>query len=225
MPNRLLIETRLDFARAEKELDEYKAWLDRNAEFPESRVVAELKARKDFCLLIQLAAGKGQPDRYKHEFTLQGAFRADLVVGSSKAKHFVLVEFEGGSPNSIFNRKKGSAQLRDWGGELQHAFSQVSDWSWAKNDNQHSTLYKNAFGSDHVSETYLIVCGRSSFLGPTDSSRLHWRSEKTTIAACPIRFWTYDDLYTETFAALDVWRAIRAEQSAAQGSRLAEKSS
>lgn len=81
------------------------------------------------------------------------------------------------------------------------------------------------FGSDYVSETCLTVCGRSSFLGPTDSSRLHWRSEKTTIAACPIRFWTYDDLYTEIFAALDVWRAIRAEQFAAQDSRLAEKSS
>ncbi|UEM06740.1 hypothetical protein JL101_002385 [Skermanella rosea] len=116
MPNRLLIETRLDFARAEKELDEYKAWLDQNAEFPENRVVTELKARKDLCLLIQLAAGKGQPDRYKHEFMLQGAFRGDLVVGSAKAKHFVLVEFDGGSPNSIFSRKKGSAQLRDWGG-------------------------------------------------------------------------------------------------------------
>src|SRR4051812_31216057 len=90
VPNRLLVETRLDFARAEIELDEYKLWLDQNAEFSERSVVAEIKARKDLCLLIQLAAGKGQPDRYKHEFTLQGAFRADLVVGSSSARHFVL---------------------------------------------------------------------------------------------------------------------------------------
>ncbi|QQP90158.1 DUF4263 domain-containing protein [Skermanella sp. TT6] len=182
-----MIETRLDSARAEKELDEYKTWLNQNAEFPENRVVTKLKARKDLCLLIQLAAGKGQPDRYKYEFMLQGAFRADLVVGSSKSKHFVLVEFEGGSPNSIFNRKKGSAQLKDWGGELQHAFSQVSDWSWAKNDNQHSVLYKNAFGSDPISETYQIVCGQRSFLGPTDSFRLCGRSEKMTIELCPIR--------------------------------------
>jgi hypothetical protein len=216
MLSSILAETRLDFARAEAELDEYKLWLDQNAEFPENRIVAELKARKDLCLLIQLAAGKGQPDRYKHEFTLQGAFRADLVVGSSTARHFVLVEFEVGSKSSIFNQRKDSAQLRDWGSELQHAFSQVSDWTWAKNDNQNSCLYRNAFGFDHISETYLIVCGRSSFLGVTDRSRLHWRSEKTTIASCSIRFWTYDDLYTETSAALDVWRAIRAEQAAAQ---------
>ena len=30
--------------------------------------------RLDVCLLIQLAVGKGPPDRYKHEFAVQGAF-------------------------------------------------------------------------------------------------------------------------------------------------------
>ena len=213
MPGSQLSEVSLDFAQADKELDEYRSWLDSNAEFSETRVVEYLKARRDLCLLIQLAAGKGRPNRYKHEFNLQGAFRADLVVGSTISRHFVLVEFEGGTSSSIFNQKRGTTQLRDWGNEIQHAFSQVSDWTWAKNDNQHSDLYRNTFGLDHFSETYLVVCGRAAFLNRTERARLHWRSEKTMIASCPIRFWTYDDLYVETSAALDVWRALRSEQA------------
>jgi Shedu protein SduA, C-terminal len=101
--------------------------------------------------------------------------------------------------------------LKDWGRDLQHAFSQVSDWSWAKNDNQQSALYKNAFGLEHFSETYLVVCGRTAFLDATEVARLHWRSEKTMIASCHILFWTYDDFHVQASAALDVWRALRSE--------------
>jgi hypothetical protein len=214
MPDSVLLEATLDFAKAEREVDEFKIWLASDAELSEARVVEELKARRDLCLLIQLAAGKGRPNRYKHEFTLHGALRADLVVGSTTARHFVLVELEGGTKSSIFNQRRGTNQLRNWGNEIQHAFSQVSDWTWAKNDSQHTTLYKNASGLTHFLETYLVVCGRTAFLNPTEVVRLHWRSEKTMIASCPIRFWTYDDLYVEASAALDVWRAVRSEGNA-----------
>lgn len=210
MPTSLLAEATLDFAKAEQELEEYEQWLAANAEFTETSVVGFLKPRVNLCLLIQIAAGKGNPNRYKREFNLVGLFRADLVVGSTAASHFVLVEFEGGTRDSIFSQKRGSSQMRDWSQELEHGFSQVSDWSWAKNDNQHGPAYKNAFGLDHFSETYLVVCGRSALLNATEKSRLAWRSDKTTIASCPIRFWTYDDLHVHTSATLDVWRAVRA---------------
>lgn len=214
MSGSLLVAATLDFGVAEQELEEYKQWLDANAEFTESRVVDFLRPRINLCMLIQIAAGKGHPNRYKREFSLVGVFRADLVVGSTTARHFVLVEFEGGTRNSIFNQKRGSGQMRDWSPELEHGFSQVSDWSWAKNDNQHSTTYRNAFGLDHFSETYLVVCGRSTLLTATEKSRLAWRSDKTTIASCPIHFWTYDDLHIFTSATLDVWRAVRADMGA-----------
>jgi Domain of unknown function (DUF4263) len=200
----VLLHCRINHARASIQLDEFKVWLDAHDEFIERDVVAELKSRLDLCLLIQLAVGRGPPDRYKHELAIQGVFRADFVVGCTTRQHFVLVEFEGGGRNSIF--KRGTNQMRDWAPQLQHAFSQVSDWTWAKNDNQKSDLYRNAFGLQHFSETYLVVCGRSHFLDPVDISRLHWRSTKTMIAASPIHFWTYDDLYTQASAALDIWR-------------------
>jgi hypothetical protein len=96
--------------------------------------------------------------------------------------------------------------MRDWSPQLQHAFSQISDWTWAKNDNQQSDAYRNAFGIAHFSETYLVVCGRSAQLSEVEKSRLHWRSSKTTIASCPIHFWTYDDLYLQTSISLDLLR-------------------
>ena len=209
----ILNPSTLDFAQAEREVDQFKTWLDSNSEFGERAVVTELKTRKDLCLLIGLAVGDGQPDCYKHEFEIQGVFRADYVVGCTSRQHFVLVEFEGANKSSIFNQKKGTAQLRDWGKELQHAFSQISDWTWAKNDGHQSDTYKNAFGLDRMSETYLVVCGRKAHLGTTERSRLFWRSRKTTIASCNILFWTYDDLYEQTSAALDVYRSLRADAS------------
>jgi hypothetical protein len=155
MKSGILATHSIDLAKAENELDEYKEWIDSNSEFAERLVVSELKRRIDLCLLIQFAAGNGYPDCYKHEFAIQGALRADLVVGSTTAKHFVLVEFESGEKGSIFNQKKGTAQLRDWSNRLERAFSQVSDWSWAKNDNQKSDLYRQGFGMNHMTETYL----------------------------------------------------------------------
>jgi hypothetical protein len=88
MPDSLLSPVTLDITEAERELTEYKQWLDGSAEFSESTAVAFLRERQNLCLLIQPAAGKGYPSAYKHEVTLQGAFRADLITGSAKAKHF-----------------------------------------------------------------------------------------------------------------------------------------
>jgi hypothetical protein len=194
---------RLDVSRAKSQLGEFKQWLADHAEFDEKEAMVELRSRLDLCLLIQVAVGRGAPDRFKFEMEIQGAFRADLVVGSATLAHFVMVEFEGGRKNSLF--KRGKTRLPEWGQQIQRAFGQVSDWSWAKNDNQKSDLYRDAFGLTHMSETYLVVCGRSMFVDPVSYSRLHWRSTKTMIASCPIYVWTYDDLCAQAKATLDFW--------------------
>src|SRR6185312_10259805 len=106
------VKVTLDFPKAEQELEDYKQWLDANAEFTETSVAGFLKPRIQLCLLIHSAAGQGLPNRYKREFGLAGVFRADLVVGSTASRNFVLVEFEGGTRSSIFNQKRGSSQMR-----------------------------------------------------------------------------------------------------------------
>jgi hypothetical protein len=179
----------LDLGKAQSELTEFKAWIDAHYSSGEAAIVAELKSRLDLSMLIQLAAGRGWPNCYKYEFPLLGALRADLVTGSTFERHFVLVEFEGAQENSIFKAKSAkSRQLAGWSVAVEHAFSQVSDWTWIKNDSRHSALYQSAFGMPHMVETYLVVCGRSHFLDATALSRLAWRCDHTQVAGLKILF-------------------------------------
>jgi hypothetical protein len=43
------------------------------------------------------------PDLYAHEYSIDGDFVADLVVGDSSMHNYLLVEFENGATNSIFH--------------------------------------------------------------------------------------------------------------------------
>src|SRR5712671_2866867 len=93
----------LDFAQAERELAEFREFMRKNNFFSEKDVVAELKKRPHLsCLIGSMIAGVPRADLYKFEFQIQGVFKADLVVGNTQSKRFMLVEFEGGLATSIF---------------------------------------------------------------------------------------------------------------------------
>jgi hypothetical protein len=48
-------------------------------------------------------------NQIKHEFTLFGDFRADLVVGDSRNNTYCFIEFEDATKDSIFKNKKGKS--------------------------------------------------------------------------------------------------------------------
>jgi hypothetical protein len=103
----------LDYVQAEKEVAELRTFLMNNATFSETRIVNELKKRLHAsCLIGSLVAGAPKPDLYKSEFQLLGAFKADLVVGTSHSRRFVFVEFEGGGPTSLFGPQQHSPDAR-----------------------------------------------------------------------------------------------------------------
>ena len=113
MPS-VLICQELNYLQAESELKSFKDWIADNPRFGERAVVRELKRCPNLCLLMSFLGTRGKPDRFKHEFEIDGVFRADLVVGSSRTRHFTFVEFEGGEDNSLFG--PGSTnQMRNWG--------------------------------------------------------------------------------------------------------------
>ncbi len=92
-----LLNIELDFKTAEEELTTFNDFLQRNEFFSERQVVTELKKRTHLsCLIGSMPTGVKRADVYKFEFQILGVFKADLVVGHSKAKRFVFVEFEGG---------------------------------------------------------------------------------------------------------------------------------
>ena len=170
----------------------------------------ELKRHTHLCLLMSFLGTHGRPDLHKHEFEIQGMFRADYVAGSSTTRHFTLVEFEGGQTNSLFG-PGGTNQMRDWGNQVRHALGQAVDWSWALNDAQHSKTLQNAIGFPEFGKTYVVVCGRNQTMDATEMSRLSWLSDHCTVSDSKALFMTYDDLILHFEAELDVYRAARIE--------------
>jgi hypothetical protein len=205
----MLSPVRIDFATAWQELGSLREWLKERAWFTERDVVQELRARPSLaCLLGYLEPGMRRPDRYRFELAIQGVFRADLVVGSAEQGKFVLVEFEGAERNSLFGPRH-THQIRDWGRQLERGISQAVDWSWAKNDVQHTSVYKNAFACERVSELYVVVCGRDASMDAIERSRFEWRAGRTSIGGSRILCLTYDDLLAFLQGKRDQLREMR----------------
>jgi hypothetical protein len=194
---------------AELELVDFRSWLATTGFANEKTIVTKLKSLPALCPLIGIYDGSKYPTVQKFEFEIQGVVRADFVAGNLSTRHFVLVEFEGAEKNSIFG-PGGTKQMRNWGSQIQHGFSQIADWSWAKNESQHSRIFQSALGVDESSESYVLICGRQSSLVDHEQSRLFWRHRKTSIAGRRILFQTYDDLAEHFESALDFVRSFSA---------------
>lgn len=199
---------RFSLAVAEAELSALRAWLSVTPYCGEREIVAKLRSFAALCPLMGMYDGRRYPSRQKFEFEIAGVCRADFIAGHGQ--HFVLVEFEGAEANSIFG-PGGSNQMRHWGQQIQHGFSQIADWSWAKNEAQQSRIFQSALGVDQSTETYVLVCGRDASLVGHERSRLMWRHGKTSIASCRILFQTYDDLVQHFETTLDFARSCAAE--------------
>ncbi|WP_438752237.1 Shedu anti-phage system protein SduA domain-containing protein [Pararhizobium sp. O133] len=213
MPS-ILKKSALSYAKAEAELQHFKSWLADHKRFTEREVIQELKTLDNLCLLLSFLGTSGQPDLFKHEFEIQGVFRADYIVGSSSSRHFTLVEFEGGQENSLFGPKQTN-QMRDWGSQVQHALGQIVDWSWAINDNQKSIVLINAIGYAEFSRTYVVICGLESAMDETEKSRLNWLSDHCKITDTRVLFMTYDDVILHFEGQLDIYREALAQANTA----------
>src|SRR4051794_22844499 len=93
-----------DATKCRGELTEYQKLLRTKVTLSEQQdVLPFFKSRHDLSLLICTYFPEiSNPDCYAHEYSIDGDFVADLVVGDATANRFVLVEFENGTPESIF---------------------------------------------------------------------------------------------------------------------------
>jgi len=110
------------------------------------------------------------PDRFAHEFAINGDFVADLVVGDSKAHQYLLVEFENGTSDSIF-KQKGKKATPDWAPRFESAFSQIIDWLWKLEDQRSTAAFESTFGSRRATFQGLIVIGKGMGLLKTIRGR------------------------------------------------------
>jgi hypothetical protein len=89
----------------------------------------------------------GHATEYAFEYDLFGDYKSDLVLANRRAKQFCIVEFEDGTPDSIFKNQPKRANP-EWGPRFEHGFSQLVDWCYNLDDYKKTSGFARTFGSD-----------------------------------------------------------------------------
>lgn len=134
-----------------------------------------------------------KPDVFAHEFQIYGDFIADLILGDSSRHHYLLVEFENGSSDSIFTTK-GKKATPDWAPRFEGAYSQLVDWLWKLEDMRSTADFASTFGDRRATFEGLIVIGKGMTLDAQERDRLKWRMDKTTVDSNKVSCVSFDDL-------------------------------
>lgn len=164
-------------------------------------VLPFFKSSKDLSLLIcNYFPRIRKADRFAHEFEIYGDFVADLVVGDSKAKHYLLIEFQDGTPDSVF-RTKGKKATPEWAPRFESAHSQLVDWLWKLEDMRSTADFQNTFGSRRATFQGLIVIGKDMRLADQEADRLKWRLSRSKIDSNSIECVSFNELSED----LDHW--------------------
>ncbi len=185
----------LDPTKCRKEWNEFSALLASKPVLSEQNdVLPFFKNRQDLSLLICSYFPKIKtPDRYAHEYGIDGDFLADLVVGDSSVQHYLLVEFENGTADSVF-KKKGTRETPNWAPRFEGAYSQLIDWLWKLEDKRSTADFVNTFGSRRATFQGLIVIGKDMNLSQQEQDRLKWRMDKTMIDSNAISSVSFNEL-------------------------------
>jgi hypothetical protein len=164
-------------------------------------VLPFFKKRQDLSLLICNYFPKIKtPDRFAHEYEIDGDFVPDLVVGDSSVHQYLLVEFENGTADGVF-KQKGKKATPDWAPRFEGAYSQLTDWLWKLEDKRSTADFVNTFGSRRAKFQGLIVIGKDMNLSQQEQDRLKWRMDRTMIDSSAISSISFNELSDD----LDHW--------------------
>ena len=185
-----------------KECNEFLAMLTSKPTLSEQKdILPFFKSRKDLSLLIcNYFPRLRLADRFAHEYEIYGDFIADLIVGDSSTKHYLLIEFEDGRPDSIFKRKGKKATL-DWAPRFESAHSQLTDWLWKLEDMRSTAHFQSTFGDRRATFQGLIVIGKGMNLSDQELDRLSWRTSRTKIDSNAVECISFEELHGD----LDHW--------------------
>jgi len=131
-------------------------------------------------------------DRVGLEVPLFGQFSADLVIGDHAARAYTLVEFEDGKAGSLFVQR--SRYRTEWSPRCEHGLSQLIDWLWLLDDQEHTQVFAELFGIHPITTTVVLVIGRDAHLAPADRRRLEWRRDHVVINSQHLYCCTFDEL-------------------------------
>ena len=188
-----------------RELEELKLLLDNVAEPKEAEHLSPLFKRcKNLTSLLGIYAPEtSRADSIGYELSLAGDFSCDIVVGDSRTKAYCLIELEDAAKKSIFDRA-GKKATRDWSPRFEHAFSQIVDWFYKLADIRQTNEFERLFGR-HAKFAGLMVIGRRDLLEPGEAERLRWRVDKVLVDSNKVFCVTFDELYEDMKAQLDIY--------------------
>lgn len=204
-----LVNHVLNPAKGRTQWNEFSTLLANKTTLSEQKdVLPFFKNRKDLSLLIcNYFPNIKKPDRFAHEFEIYGDFVADLIVGDSTTKHYLLVEFENGEPNSVF-KTKGKKATPDWAPRFESAHSQLADWLWKLEDMRSTADFQNTFGSRRATFQALIVIGKGMNLSDQEVDRLKWRTSRTKIDSNTIECVSFDELSVDLNHWLSTYHGV-----------------
>ncbi len=157
-------------------------------------VLPYFKSRPNLSLLLGTYASRMmRPNCLAYEYILDGDFRADLIVGDSSARNYLLVEFEDGTPDGVFTKKRHK-RTPDWSARFERAHSQVVDWLWKLDDLRHTATFAATFGGRDARFEGFIVIGKGMNLASQEQQRLQWRNRRTIIDSSPLCSVSFEEL-------------------------------
>ena len=193
----------------QSELDDLEALLRSNKELAEKRdILLFFKKRKHLSAFIASNfPSMTQYDLLAYEFDVFGDFVADLVVGDSRSKTFLFIEFEEGKPNSIFAKQR-TRSAPVWARPVERGISQVIDWFWKLDDEKQTKAFESRFGSRTITCYGLVVVGRTEGMSDTEKTRLEWRKSVVLCDSKHIEVTTFDDLAEDLEFRLQNYRQV-----------------
>lgn len=206
----------IDIKQCWVELEEFENLLRNNRELNERKdILPFFKERLHLSACIGWYPSDNLCNQIKHEFTLSGEFRADLVVGDSINNIYCFIEFEDATKNSIFVNKKGKT-TSEWSARFEHGFSQIIDWFWKIDDYKNTSLARSIFGSENIEFYGILVIGRDAFISPIDKARLNWRLNKVLVDSRKVICITFDQLARDMRDRLSLYPLIYEAESEAE---------
>jgi len=182
-----------DPIQARQEWQDYQSLLQTHLELEEAKdVLPFFKVRHHLSLLIGYCYVSYEPNCFGHEFDIFGDFRADLIVGDFSTRHYLLIEFEDGKPDSIFKRTQRA--VSEWSPRLEKAYSQLNDWLCQLDRMKYTPNFEDKFGKHDAEFQAIIIIGKDTNLTEPEQKRLRWRVSKTVIDSKKFQIITFEEL-------------------------------
>ena len=190
-----------DAVQARKEWQEYQLLLQTKPELKEREdVLPFFRERHHLSVLIgYYLPSVLKPNCFGHEFSIFGDFKADLIVGDSINRHYLLIEFEDGKSNSIFTRTRRTTS--EWSSRLEKAYSQLTDWLWQLDGMRNTPQFETAFKKSDAEFQCVIVIGKNTNLTEDEQKRLRWRENNTVINSKKFQIISFEQLLED----FDFW--------------------